>query len=95
MFLLFRNFATENWNCMKQKENKEQKAHKQPWQERYATPEKIGQAFTRLGFEYRRTSAQRGYVAIRRMPAEMEAYRRTLAEEATKTVTDDSMTAKF
>ena len=57
--------------------------------------EKIGQAFTRLGFEYRRTSAQRGYVAIRRMPAEMEAYRRKLAEEATKTVTDDSMTAKF
>ena len=79
----------------RQKKDDAPREHKQPWQERYATPEEIGQAFTLLGFEYRRTSAQRGYVAIRRMPAEMEAYRRKLAEEATKTVTDDSMTAKF
>ncbi len=43
--------------------------------------EKIGQAFAKLGFEYRRTSAQRGYIAIRRTGAEMEQYRRTLAAE--------------
>ena len=42
--------------------------------------EKIGQAFTRLGFEYRRTAAQRGYIAVRRSGVEMEAYRRSLAE---------------
>ena len=42
--------------------------------------EKIGQAFTQLGFEYRRTAAQRGYIAVRRTGVEMEAYRRKLAE---------------
>jgi predicted P-loop ATPase len=54
--------------------------------------EKIGQAFMRLGFEYRRTSAQRGYIAVHRSGLEMEEYRRKLAEE---TMTDDSMTADF
>ena len=52
--------------------------------------EKIGQAFARLGFEYRRTSAQRGYIAVHRNGVEMETYRRKLAE---RTMTDDSMTA--
>ena len=58
--------------------------------------EKIGQAFARLGFEYRRTATQRGYVAVHRTGVEMEAYRRTLAEKNTaETMTDDSMTAIF
>ena len=52
--------------------------------------EKIGQAFMRLGFEYRRSSSQRGYIAVHRSGLEMEEYRRKLAEEA---MTDDSMTA--
>ena len=43
--------------------------------------EKIGQAFTKLGFEYRRTSAQRGYIAVHRTGAEMESYRRKLADD--------------
>ena len=51
--------------------------------------EKIGHAFAKLGFEYRRTATQRGYIAIHRTGVEMEAYRRQLAE----TMTDDSMTA--
>jgi predicted P-loop ATPase len=41
--------------------------------------EKIGQAFTKLGFEYKRTATQRGYIAVRRAGVEMEAYRRKLA----------------
>ena len=53
--------------------------------------EKIGLAFTRLGFEYKRTAAMRGYIAIHRSGVEMEQYRRRLAEN--KTMTDDSMTA--
>ena len=111
-------------------------AHKQPWQETYATPEEIkamldsrvslrynevrgrpeihwlsatmalqmiggslaytlskeeiGRAFAKLGFEYKRTAAQRGYIAIHRNGVEMEAYRRKLAEG--ETMTDDSMT---
>jgi hypothetical protein len=52
--------------------------------------EKIGQAFTRLGFEYKRTATQRGYIAIHRNGVEMEVYRRKLAEG--ETMTDDSMT---
>ena len=52
--------------------------------------ERIGQAFMRLGFEYRRKSSQRGYIAVHRSGLEMEEYRRKLAEE---TMTDDSMTA--
>ena len=52
--------------------------------------EKIGQAFTQLGFEYIRKTAQRGYIAIHRNGVEMEAYRRKLAES--ETMTDDSMT---
>ncbi len=48
--------------------------------------EKIGMAFTRLGFEYRRRSNQRGYIAVHRSGLEMEEYRRKLAEA------DDSMT---
>ena len=52
--------------------------------------ERIGQAFMRLGFEYRRKSSQRGYIAVHRSGLEMEEYRRKLAEEA---MTDDSMTA--
>ena len=55
--------------------------------------EKIGQAFTRLGFEYRRTSAQRGYIAVHRNGVEMETYRRKLAEDGKATMTDDGMTA--
>ena len=55
--------------------------------------EKIGQAFTKLGFEYKRTSSQRGYIAIRRTGAEMDAYRQKLAEE--DAMTDDSMTDIF
>ena len=55
--------------------------------------EKIGQAFTRLGFEYRRTSAQRGYIAVHRNGVEMETYRRKLAEAGKATMTDDGMTA--
>ncbi len=54
--------------------------------------EKVGQAFMRLGFEYRRRSSQRGYIAVHRSGLEMEEYRRKLAEE---TMTDDSMTAGF
>lgn len=54
--------------------------------------EKIGQAFTRLGFEYRRTSAQRGYIAVHRNGVEMETYRRKLAEAGKATMTDDGMT---
>ena len=54
--------------------------------------EKIGQAFMRLGFEYRRRSSQRGYIAVHRSGLEMEEYRRKLADEA---MTDDSMTAGF
>ena len=57
--------------------------------------EKIGQAFTRLGFEYRRTSAQRGYIAVHRNGVEMETYRRKLAEDGKATMTDDGMTADF
>ena len=53
--------------------------------------EKIGQAFTKLGFEYKRTASQRGYIAIHRTGAEMEAYRQWLAEQSP--MTDDSMTA--
>ena len=56
--------------------------------------EKIGQAFTKLGFEYRRTATMRGYVAIHRTGAEMEIYRRQLAAND-KEMTDDSMTAVF
>jgi hypothetical protein len=52
--------------------------------------EKIGQAFTRLGFEYKRTATQRGYIAIHRNGVEMEVYRRKLAEG--ETMTDDNMT---
>ena len=52
--------------------------------------ERIGQAFMRLGFEYKRTAAQRGYIAVHRSGVEMEQYRRKLAEAA---MTDDSMTA--
>jgi len=52
--------------------------------------EKIGHAFTELGFEYRRTATQRGYIAIKRNGVEMESYRRKLAEG--ETMTDDSMT---
>ena len=48
--------------------------------------EKIGIAFMRLGFEYRRRSNQRGYIAVHRSGLEMEEYRRKLAEA------DDSMT---
>ena len=55
--------------------------------------EKIGQAFSMLGFESKRTASQRGYIAIHRTPAERDDYRRKLAEE--KTMTDDSMTAGF
>ena len=55
--------------------------------------EKIGQAFTRLGFEYRRTATLRGYVAVKRNGVEMETYRRKLAEDDRSTMTDDSMTA--
>ena len=55
--------------------------------------EKIGQAFTKLGFEYKRKAAQRGYIAIHRNGVEMETYRRRLAEENnSSTMTDDSMT---
>ena len=56
--------------------------------------EKIGQAFTQLGFEYRRTATMRGYIAVHRTGAEMEAYRRQLAAND-KEMTDDSMTAVF
>ena len=52
--------------------------------------EEIGRAFAKLGFEYKRTAAQRGYIAIHRNGVEMEAYRRKLAEG--ETMTDDSMT---
>jgi predicted P-loop ATPase len=55
--------------------------------------EKIGQAFTRLGFEYRRTTTQRGYIAVHRTGVEMETYRRKLAEDGASAMTDDSMTA--
>ena len=55
--------------------------------------ERIGQAFTRLGFEYKRTASQRGYIAIHRTGVEMEQYRRQLAEDENKPMTDDSMTA--
>ena len=55
--------------------------------------EKIGQAFSMLGFESKRTASQRGYIAIHRTPAERDDYRRKLAEE--KAMTDDSMTAGF
>ena len=53
--------------------------------------EKIGQAFARLGFEYKRKTTLRGYIAVHRNGVEMEAYRRKLAED--ETMTDDSMTA--
>ena len=56
--------------------------------------EKVGAAFTKLGFEYKRTARQRGYLAVQRKGAEIEAYRRQLAEESTP-MTDDSMTAVF
>ena len=55
--------------------------------------ERIGQAFTQLGFEYKRTASQRGYIAIHRTGVEMEAYRRKLAGDENKPMTDDSMTA--
>ena len=48
---------------------------------------KIGQAFARLGFEYKRTPAQRGFVAVRRTGAELEAYDRMLAENDHDTMT--------
>ena len=54
--------------------------------------EKIGHAFAKLGFEYRRKPSMRGYIAIHRTGVEMEAYRRKLAEKETG-MTDDSMTA--
>ena len=57
--------------------------------------EKIGQAFAALGFEYKRTARQRGYIAVRRTGAEMEAYRRQMAEEDRQAMTDDTMTAVF
>ena len=53
--------------------------------------EKIGHAFAKLGFEYKRTATQRGYIAVHRNGVEMEAYRRKLADD--ETMTDDSMTA--
>ena len=55
--------------------------------------ERIGQAFTRLGFEYKRTASQRGYIAIHRTGVEMEQYRRRLAGSENESMTDDSMTA--
>jgi len=55
--------------------------------------EKIGQAFTKLGFEYKRSASQRGYIAVLRTSVERDAYRRKLAEM--ETVTDDSMTPIF
>ena len=55
--------------------------------------EKIGQAFARLGFEYKRKAAQRGYIAVHRNGVEMETYRRRLADDENSTMTDDSMTA--
>ena len=68
--------------------------------------EKIGLAFTKLGFESKRTASQRGYIAIRRTPGEIDAYRRSLAdiveshsdqrsEYNSSSMTDDSMTAGF
>ena len=53
--------------------------------------EKIGHAFKKLGFEYMRTSSQRGYIAVHRSGLEMEEYRRSLAEA--QAMTDDTMTA--
>ena len=55
--------------------------------------EKIGHAFTQLGFEYKRTASQRGYIAIHRTGTEMEMYRRQLAGSENEAMTDDSMTA--
>ena len=55
--------------------------------------EKIGHAFARLGFEYKRTASQRGYIAIHRTGTEMEMYRRQLAGSENEAMTDDSMTA--
>jgi predicted P-loop ATPase len=55
--------------------------------------EKIGHAFTQLGFEYKRTASQRGYIAVHRTGVEMEQYRRRLAGSENESMTDDSMTA--
>ena len=57
--------------------------------------ERIALAFKRLGFEYRRKSAQRGYIAVRRSGVEMEQYRRRLADGERQTMTDDTMTPDF
>ena len=57
--------------------------------------EKIGRAFSMLGFEYVRKTAQRGYIAVHRTGVEMEAYRRKLAEREEESMTDDSMTAEI
>ena len=90
------------------KEPKQKREHQKPWMEESLRPSPVveadayyvplvdRQAFARLGFEYRRTATQRGYVAVHRTGVEMEAYRRTLAEKNTaETMTDDSMTAIF
>ena len=66
--------------------------------------EKIGLAFKKLGFEYKRTSAQRGYIAVHRTGVEMEQYRRKMAEDTTphddrkpadEAMTGDTMTDIF
>jgi hypothetical protein len=48
---------------------------------------RIGQAFAKLGFEYKRNTHQRGFVAVHRTGVEMDNYRRQLAESD-----DDTMT---
>ena len=48
---------------------------------------KIGQAFAKLGFEYKRNTNQRGFVAVHRSGVEMENYRRQLAESEHDTMT--------
>jgi hypothetical protein len=57
--------------------------------------EKIGRAFSALGFQYCRKAAQRGYIVVQRSGVEMEQYRRKLAEEVSSAMTDDSVTVVF
>ena len=59
------------------------------------TNQKMGNAFRKLGFRDYRSATARGYIVVRRSPAEMETYRQQLAKAAYAPMTADGMTAVF
>ena len=48
----------------------------------------LGRAFKTLGFEFRRTNAERGYIVVRRSAEEMRSHRFVIAHSPVTDVTD-------